>query len=147
MKLSRQSTGLKNRLFMQEAEWTYPRQSRQLVAFAEKSRLLLHVLLWGWGHSPAAILILWVWLACGTRFSNYAVSNCDVLIAVGALQRSGGEQGRKVWPNATIIHIDMNPARSERMLTHTFCVRRCKEDLRSWWTWLMKRLPMVGINR
>ena len=38
--------------------------SRQLVAFAEKSRLLLHVLLWGWGHSPAAILILWVWLAC-----------------------------------------------------------------------------------
>lgn len=47
----------------------------------------------------------------GTRFSNYAVSNCDVLIAVGArFSDRVVSKVEKFAPNATIIHIDIDPA-------------------------------------
>jgi acetolactate synthase I/II/III large subunit len=47
----------------------------------------------------------------GTPTANYAVDDCDVLLAVGVRfsDRVTG-QGKKFAPNATVIHVDIDPA-------------------------------------
>ncbi|HZW82313.1 MAG TPA: biosynthetic-type acetolactate synthase large subunit [Candidatus Deferrimicrobium sp.] len=47
----------------------------------------------------------------GTPTANYAVNDCDVLLAVGVRfsDRVAG-QGKKFAPNATVIHVDIDPA-------------------------------------
>ena len=65
-----------------------------------------------------------------TRFSNYAVSNYDVLIAVGArFSDRVVSKVEKFAPNAAIIHNDINPAEIGKNVNTHSCVRRCKEDL------------------
>ena len=86
--------------------------SRQLVVFAEKIKAPVTCSLMGMGAFPSSHPYFMGMVGMhGTRFSNYAVSNCDVLIAVGArFSDRVVSKVEKFAPNATIIHIDIDPA-------------------------------------
>ena len=85
---------------------------RELLAFAEKIKAPVVCSLMGIGVFPGTHpLYLGMVGMHGSRYSNYAVSHCDLLIAVGA--RFSDRVVSKVEsfaPKARILHLDIDPA-------------------------------------
>jgi len=86
--------------------------SQELRALAEKAQIPVTTTLLGLGTfdetSPLALQMLGMH---GTAAANYAIQECDCLIAVGARfdDRVTGNLA-KFAPNAKVIHIDVDPA-------------------------------------
>ena len=86
--------------------------SDELRAFAEKAHLPVTMTLLGLGsydgRRPESLDMLGMH---GTAYANYAVQECDLLIAVGARfdDRVTGKI-KEFAPNAKIIHIDIDPS-------------------------------------
>ena len=85
---------------------------KELAALAEKAQIPVTNTLMGLGGfdgtSPLSLGMLGMH---GTRYANYAVCECDCLIAVGA--RFDDRVTGKIdtfAPNASVIHIDIDPA-------------------------------------
>jgi acetolactate synthase-1/2/3 large subunit len=84
----------------------------ELLAIAERFRLPVTTTLMGKGafneHHPLAVGMLGMH---GTAYANYAVSECDLLIAVGARfdDRVTGKLD-EFASHAKVIHIDVDPA-------------------------------------
>ncbi|NPV89996.1 MAG: biosynthetic-type acetolactate synthase large subunit [Firmicutes bacterium] len=85
---------------------------KELAALAEKVKIPVTNTLMGLGGfdgtSPLSLGMLGMH---GTRYANYAVTNCDCLIAVGA--RFDDRVTGKIEtfaPEASVIHIDIDPA-------------------------------------
>ncbi|MDO9518388.1 MAG: acetolactate synthase large subunit [Methanosarcinaceae archaeon] len=86
--------------------------SSELLAFAEKIMAPVTNTLTGIGSFPGKHpLSLGMLGMHGTKYANYAVQECDLLIAVGARfdDRVTGKI-ESFAPNARIIHIDIDPA-------------------------------------
>ena len=86
--------------------------SRELREFAHKIQAPVTLTLLGLGGFPASAPLFVGMLGMhGTKCANSAVSECDLLIAIGARcdDRVTGKVD-KFAPNATIIHIDIDPA-------------------------------------
>lgn len=94
----------------------------ELREFAEKIKAPVCATLMGMGAFPGQHpYFLGMVGMHGTRYANYAVSNSDCLIAIGA--RFSDRVVSKVEafaPNARIIHIDIDPAEISKTLRHTF---------------------------
>lgn len=86
--------------------------SEDLVRFAEKWQIPVTTTLMGLGAIPCDHpLSLGMLGMHGTEYANYAVTECDLLIAVGV--RFDDRVTGKVEafaPNANVIHIDIDPA-------------------------------------
>ena len=90
----------------------------EVRALAEKADLPVTTTLKGLGAFPETHpLSLGMLGMHGTAYANYAVSECDLLIAVGARfdDRVTGKVDEWV-PNAKIIHIDVDPAEIGKVL-------------------------------
>jgi len=86
--------------------------SRELREFGHKIQAPVTLTLLGLGGFPASAPLFVGMLGMhGTKCANSAVSECDLLIAIGARcdDRVTGKVD-KFAPNATIIHIDIDPA-------------------------------------
>ena len=86
--------------------------SRELKELAEKMQIPVATTLMAMGSFPATShLCLGMLGMHGTRYANYAVSECDLLIAVGARfdDRVTGNLA-SFAPNAQVIHIDVDAA-------------------------------------
>ncbi|MCD4830274.1 MAG: biosynthetic-type acetolactate synthase large subunit [Anaerohalosphaeraceae bacterium] len=86
--------------------------SEELTTFAEKANLPVTMTLMGLGSydqsKPQSLDMLGMH---GSAYANYAVQNCDLLIAVGARFEDRVTGKLKTFaPNAKIIHIDIDPA-------------------------------------
>ncbi|HHY82214.1 MAG TPA: biosynthetic-type acetolactate synthase large subunit [Clostridiales bacterium] len=92
---------------------------KELLAFAEKIKAPVCSSLMGMGSFPGTHpYFLGLVGMHGTRYANYAVSKCDVLLAVGA--RFSDRVVSKVEgfaPGAKIIHIDIDPAEVSKNVT------------------------------
>ncbi|WP_088553890.1 biosynthetic-type acetolactate synthase large subunit [Calderihabitans maritimus] len=85
---------------------------RELLELAEKLNIPVTITLMGKGSIPEDHpLCLGMLGMHGTCYANYAVSECDLLLAVG-VRFDDRVTGRvdTFAPNATIIHIDIDPA-------------------------------------
>lgn len=84
----------------------------ELRIFAEKLKIPVVSSLMGLGGFPANHpLYLGLVGMHGSRYANYTVSNSDVLIAIGArFSDRVISNVKRFAPNATIIHIDIDPA-------------------------------------
>lgn len=86
--------------------------SQELTELAEKRKIPVTTTLMGIGAFPANnYLSLGMLGMHGTRYANYAVAECDLLIAVGA--RFDDRVTGKIdtfAPNARVIHIDIDAA-------------------------------------
>ncbi len=90
----------------------------EVRALAEKADIPVTTTLKGLGAFPETNpLSLGMLGMHGTAYANYAVSECDLLIAVGARfdDRVTGKVDEWV-PNAKIIHIDVDPAEIGKVL-------------------------------
>ena len=86
--------------------------SSELLAFAEKIMAPVTTTLTGIGAFPGNHLLSLGMLGMhGTKYANYAVQECDLLIAIGA-RFDDRVTGRieSFAPNARIMHIDIDPA-------------------------------------
>jgi acetolactate synthase-1/2/3 large subunit len=86
--------------------------SQELRKFAMKAGIPVATTLMGLGAFPETHpLSLKMPGMHGTRYANYAISNCDLLICIGARfdDRVTGKLD-KFAPEARIIHIDIDPA-------------------------------------
>ena len=89
-----------------------PVASAELKEMAEKCRIPVTTTLMGMGAFPGiSYLSLGMLGMHGTRYANYAIGECDVLIAVGVRfdDRVTGKL-ETFAPNAKIIHIDIDAA-------------------------------------
>ncbi|MBM7582754.1 acetolactate synthase-1/2/3 large subunit [Caldicoprobacter guelmensis] len=86
--------------------------NHELVTFAEKIKAPVTCSLMGLGAFPGTHPYFMGMVGMhGTRVSNYAVSNCDLLIAVGArFSDRVVSKADKFATRAKIIHIDIDPA-------------------------------------
>ncbi len=86
--------------------------SSELVEFAEKGLLPVTTTLMGLGAIPADHpLNLGMLGMHGTEYANYAVTECDLLFAIGV--RFDDRVTGKIQtfaPNATVVHADIDPA-------------------------------------
>lgn len=84
----------------------------KLVEFAEKIKAPVSCSLMGMGAFPGTHPYYMGMVGMhGTRYSNYAFSNCDLLIAVGArFSDRVVSNVKKFAPDAKIIHVDIDPA-------------------------------------
>lgn len=93
--------------------------SEELIEFVEKINAPVATTLMGVGGFPSTHPNYTGLVGMhGTRASNYAVSHCDLLIAVGA--RFSDRVISKVdrfAPNAKIIHIDIDPAEIDKNIS------------------------------
>ncbi|MHC4186392.1 MAG: thiamine pyrophosphate-binding protein, partial [Planctomycetota bacterium] len=86
--------------------------SEELRAFAEKAHLPVTMTLLGLGsydqNKPESLDMLGMH---GSAYANYAVQECDLLIAIGARfdDRVTGKL-KAFAPNAKIIHVDIDPS-------------------------------------
>jgi len=90
----------------------YSGAQKELVELAERTNILVTTTLLGKGGFPETHeLSLHMLGMHGTEYANYAVHNCDLLIAVGARfdDRVTGKLS-SFAPNAKVIHIDIDPA-------------------------------------
>jgi acetolactate synthase-1/2/3 large subunit len=90
----------------------YSGAQKELVELAERANILVTTTLLGKGGFPETHdLSLHMLGMHGTEYANYAVHNCDLLIAVGARfdDRVTGKL-EAFAPNAKVIHIDIDPA-------------------------------------
>ena len=86
--------------------------SKLMQEFAEKMDIPVAMSLLGLGVMPRDHKLNLEMLGMhGTVFANYAVHNCDLLIAIGMRfdDRITGDTAR-FCPNAKVIHIDIDPA-------------------------------------
>jgi len=86
--------------------------SKELFELAEKCRIPVTTTLMGKGAFPETHeLSLGMLGMHGTVYANYAVTECDLLIAIGARfdDRVTGHIARFA-PNAKILHLDIDPA-------------------------------------
>jgi acetolactate synthase-1/2/3 large subunit len=86
--------------------------ARELLELSEKCNIPVTTTLMGKGAFPETHgLSLGMLGMHGTAYANYAVTECDLLIAIGARfdDRVTGHIA-KFAPNAKIIHIDIDPA-------------------------------------
>jgi len=86
--------------------------SRELCEFARKTQIPVTLTLLGLGGFPASDPLFMGMLGMhGTKCANSAVSDCDLLIAIGARfdDRITGKVD-KFAPDAGIIHIDIDPS-------------------------------------
>jgi acetolactate synthase-1/2/3 large subunit len=92
---------------------------KELLAFAEKIKAPVCCSLMGMGAFPGTHPYFMGMVGMhGTRYSNYAVSECDILLAVGA--RFSDRVISKVEsfaPKARIVHIDIDPAELSKNVT------------------------------
>ena len=86
--------------------------NEKLVEFAEKIKAPVSCSLMGMGAFPGTHPYYMGMVGMhGTRYSNYAFSNCDLLIAVGArFSDRVVSDVEKFAPKARIIHVDIDPA-------------------------------------
>lgn len=85
---------------------------REVLELAEKAGIPVTTTLMGIGSFPGTNRLALGMLGMhGTRYANYAVCNCDCLIAVGARfdDRVTGKVAAFA-PKAKIVHIDIDPA-------------------------------------
>lgn len=85
---------------------------QEVLELAEKAGIPVTTTLMGMGSFPGTNRLALGMLGMhGTRYANYAVCNCDCLIAVGARfdDRVTGKVAAFA-PNAKIVHIDIDPA-------------------------------------
>jgi acetolactate synthase-1/2/3 large subunit len=86
--------------------------SEELLTFAQKANIPVTMTLLGLGaydqNRPESLDMLGMH---GTAYANYAVQNCDLLIAIGARfdDRVTGKV-KTFAPQAKIIHVDLDPA-------------------------------------
>jgi len=86
--------------------------AKELLELAEKAQLPVTTTIMGKGAFPETNpLALHMLGMHGTAYANYAVQECDLLVAIGARfdDRVTGHIPRFA-PNAKIIHIDIDPA-------------------------------------
>lgn len=90
--------------------------SEELIEFVEKINAPVATTLMGVGGFPSTHPNYTGLVGMhGTRASNYAVSHCDLLIAVGArFSDRVISKVDKFAPNAKIIHIDIDPAEIDK---------------------------------
>ncbi len=86
--------------------------NEELVALAEKARIPVSSTLMGLGSFPGTHELFTGLLGMhGTRTSNMAVSEADLLIAIGArFSDRVISNVKRFAPNAAIMHIDIDPA-------------------------------------
>lgn len=90
----------------------YSGAHKELTELALRTNIMVTTTLLGKGAFPESHdLSLHMLGMHGTEYANYAVHNCDLLIAVGARfdDRVTGNV-RAFAPNAKVIHIDIDPA-------------------------------------
>jgi len=90
----------------------YSGGQKELVELAERTNIMVTTTLLGKGAFPETHDLSLLMLGMhGTEYANYAVHNCDLLIAVGARfdDRVTGKLDQFA-PNAKVIHIDIDPA-------------------------------------
>ena len=108
--------------------------SAELKEIAEKCRIPVTTTLMGMGAFPGnSYLSLGMLGMHGTRYANYAIGECDVLIAVGVRfdDRVTGKL-EAFAPNAKIIHIDIDAAEiGKNVAVHVPIVGDVKEALQS----------------
>jgi acetolactate synthase-1/2/3 large subunit len=105
---------------------------KELLEFAEKIKAPVCVSLMGMGAFPGTHpYFLGMVGMHGTRYANYSVSHSDCLIAVGArFSDRVVSRVEKFAPEATIIHIDIDPAEiSKNVPTHVPLCGDVKEML------------------
>ncbi len=86
--------------------------SKQLVAFAKKTKIPVTTTLMGLGAFPEDdVLSLGMLGMHGTAYANHAIQDSDLLIAIGA-RFDDRVTGRldTFAPKATVVHIDIDPA-------------------------------------
>ena len=105
--------------------------TRELLEFAERSRLLYVSPSREEELSGDSPILLGMVGMHGTRYANYSVSHSDCLIAVGArFSDRVVSRVEKFAPEATIIHIDIDPAEiSKNVPTHVPLCGDVKEML------------------
>ena len=93
--------------------------TEKLVGFAEKIKAPVSCSLMGMGAFPGNHPYYMGMVGMhGTRFSNYAFSNCDLLIALGArFSDRVISDVKKFAPKARIIHVDIDPAELGKNVT------------------------------
>ncbi|MEQ8200090.1 MAG: biosynthetic-type acetolactate synthase large subunit [Syntrophomonadaceae bacterium] len=108
--------------------------AEELREMAEKCRIPVTTTLMGMGAFPGAnYLSLGMLGMHGTRYANYAIGECDVLIAVGVRfdDRVTGKL-ETFAPNARVIHIDIDAAEIGKNTTvHIPIVSEAKEALQA----------------
>jgi acetolactate synthase I/II/III large subunit len=90
----------------------YSGAQKELTELAERANIMVTTTLLGKGAFPETHDLSLLMLGMhGTEYANYAVHNCDLLIAVGARfdDRVTGKL-EHFAPNAKVIHIDIDPA-------------------------------------
>ncbi len=104
--------------------------STELIEFVKKSGIPITSTLMGLGGYPSDYndpLYLGMLGMHGTVYANYAMHNCDLIIAIGARfdDRVTGKLD-EFAPNAKIIHIDIDPS----SISNSRCTNswRCKRD-------------------
>jgi len=106
--------------------------NQELFELAEKARIPVTTTLMGMGGFPQTNELSLDMLGMhGTAYANKAISNCDVLIAIGARfdDRITGRTD-KFAPDAKIIHIDIDPtAISKNIKVDVPIVGDCKSVL------------------
>ncbi len=116
--------------------------SEELKEMAEKCRIPVTTTLMGMGAFPGtSYLALGMLGMHGTRYANYAIGECDVLIAVGVRfdDRVTGKL-ETFAPNARVIHIDIDAAEiGKNTAVHIPIVAEAKEALQA----LLPRLQPV----
>jgi len=105
----------------------------ELRAFIRKTHIPITTTLMGLGaypdNEPESLKVLGMH---GTKYANYAIQNCDLLIAVGARfdDRVTGKTS-EFAPKATVIHIDIDPSSiSKNVLAHVPVVGDVKDVLK-----------------
>ena len=107
--------------------------SREILEFAEKINAPVCDTMMGKGAFPGNHELYTGMLGMhGTKTSNYGVTNCDLLIAIGVRfsDRVTGNVKRYA-PNAKIIHIDIDPAEiNKNIRTDAHIIGDAKEIVR-----------------
>ncbi len=96
----------------------HARAERELLELAERTNIPVTTTLKGLGAFPETHPLSIGMLGMhGTAYANYAIAECDLLIAVGARfdDRVTGKSDEWV-PKAKIIHIDIDPAEIGKVL-------------------------------
>lgn len=108
--------------------------SNELREMAEKCRIPVTTTLMGMGAFPgASYLSLGMLGMHGTRYANYAIGECDVLIAIGVRfdDRVTGKLDTFA-PNARVIHIDIDAAEiGKNTAVHIPIVSEAREALQA----------------
>jgi acetolactate synthase-1/2/3 large subunit len=115
---------------------------KEVIAFAEKGSLPLTSTLMGLGCMPANHPLYIGMLGMhGARYTNHILEEADLLIALGVRfdDRATGNVA-KFCPNASILHIDIDPAELNKIKTATIGISGNVKDI------LNQIEPMVNRN-